>query len=167
MRTSQPINFNTLLDQHHDTLYWMIRKIVLVHHDAEDVLQNTWIKIYKGLPSFQGKSTLKTWMYRIAYNECMRFLKQKKPNFSLDEVDTDYLDFLASDRYFNAQKATHLLHSALATLSERERHVFSFKYFDALKFNAIARIMEHNENSVKTVYYKAEKKIKTYLTKHH
>ena len=140
-------DFNALLEAHHDRLYWMIRKIVLVHDDAQDVLQNTWLKIHKGLPGFKGESKIDTWMFRIAYNECMRFLKQKKQHYRLDDVDNSYLESLK------------------AKLKENERHIFSLKYFDALKFSQIATMINTNENSVKTLYYKAEKKVKQQLEK--
>jgi len=161
----QEIDINLLLDQHHDRLYWMIRKIVLVHDDAQDVLQNTWMKIHKGLPSFKSNSSIDTWMFRIAYNECMRFLSQKKANLRLDEIDTDYIQTLTADDYFNANQTVSHFQAALATLPQNERHVFSLKYFDELTFKAMALILDRNENSIKTLYYKAEKKIKTYLSK--
>lgn len=156
-------DFNQLLDQHHDRLYWMIRKIVLVHSDAEDVLQNTWIKIHKGLPNFKGESKIETWMFRIAYNECMRFLKRKKHAYRLDEIDSSYIEILKADVYFDADKASLKLQNALAILTERERHVFNLKCQDGLKFKAIAKLLEMNPNSVKTIYYKTERKIKREL----
>ncbi len=134
----------------------MIRKIVLVHDDAQDVLQNTWIKIHKVLYGFNGASKIETWMFRIAYNECMRFLKQKQ-HYSLDEVDNSYLTSLKADSYFDGDQSSKALHSALAQLTERERHIFGLKYFDALKFIQIADLVNTNVNSVKTLYYKAEK----------
>ena len=96
---SRSINndFNALLETHHDRLYWMIRKIVLVHDDAQDVLQNTWLKIHKGLAGFKGESKIETWMFRIAYNESMRFLKQKKQHYRLDDVDSSYIETLKAD----------------------------------------------------------------------
>lgn len=161
----QETDINDLLDQQHDRLYWMIRKIVLGHDDALDVLQNTWIKIHKGLPSFKGESKIETWMFRIAYNECMRFLAQKKATLCLDELDTDYMHSLTADNYFNANDASLGFQNALANLTQIERHIFSLKYFDELTFKALAVVLDSNENSIKTRYYKAEKKIKEYLTK--
>lgn len=160
------IDFSALLNTHHDRLYWMIRKIVLVHDDAQDVLQNTWLKIYKGLPGFKGESKIETWMFRIAYNECMRFLKQKKQHYRLDEVDSNYLETLKADPYFNGEESKHALHKALGVLKENQRHIFNLKYFDGLKFSQVAQLTKMNENSVKTLYYKAEKKIKQQLKKY-
>lgn len=159
------IDFNALLETHHDRLYWMIRKIVLVHDDAQDVLQNTWLKIHKGLAGFKGESKIETWMFRIAYNECMRFLKQKKQHYRLDEVDSGYLETLKADTYFNGEESEYALHKALGSLKESERHIFNLKYFDGLKFSQVAQLTNTNENSVKTLYYKAEKKIKQQLEK--
>jgi len=157
------IDFNRLLATHHDRLYWMIRKIVLGHQDAQDVLQNTWIKIHMGLPGFKGESKIETWMFRIAYNECMRFLKQKRHHYRIDEVDKSYLETLSADPYFSLAESEQNLHKALATLKEKERHVFNLKYFDVFKFSEVAVMTNSNENSVKTLYYKAEKKIKQQL----
>lgn len=156
-------DFNQLLDTHHQQLYWMIRKIVVSHDDTEDILQNTWIKIYKGLPKFEGKSALSTWMFRIAYNESMRFLKRKKTPLRIDDLDNNYLNEIHADTYYSGNDAADKLHKALSELSTRERLIFNFKYFDEMKFNEIASLLEMNENSVKTVYYKAEKTIKTVL----
>lgn len=149
-----------MLDQHHDRLYWMIRKIVLIHSDAEDVLQNTWIKIYKGLSNFKGESKIETWMFRIAYNECMRFLKRKKHAYRLDEIDNSYIETLKADVFFDANEAPIKLQRALSKLTERERHIFNLKYQDELKFKVIAELLQMNHNSVKTIYYKTERKIK-------
>ena len=160
---SKDFDFNQLLDQHHDRLYWMIRKIVLVHSDAEDVLQNTWIKIHKGLPKFKGESKIETWMFRIAYNECMRFLKRKKYFYRLDEIDTSYVETLKADVYFDADEASLKLQKSLSNLTERERHIFNLKYQDDLKFKVIAELLQMNVNSVKTIYYKTERKIKEEL----
>lgn len=162
---STKIDFNALLETHHDRLYWMIRKIVLIHDDAQDVLQNTWLKIHKGLAGFKGESKIETWMFRIAYNECMRFLKQKKQHYRLDHVDSEYLETLKADTYFNGEESETILHKALSILKERERHIFNLKYFEALKFSQIAQLTQMNENSVKTLYYKAEKKIKQEIEK--
>lgn len=157
--------FSALLNTHHDRLYWMIRKIVLVHDDAQDVLQNTWLKIHKGLPGFKGESKIETWMFRIAYNESMRFLKQKKQHYRLDDVDSSYLETLKADPYFDGEESEYSLHNALSSLKENERHIFNLKYFDGLKFSQVAQLTNTNENSVKTLYYKAEKKIKQQLEK--
>lgn len=156
-------HFRNLLEKHHDRLYWMIRKLILLHDDTQDVLQNTWIKIHKGLPSFKGESLIETWMFRIAYNECMRFLKKKKNDYRIDEINKDYLGNLSADPYFNADQATIELQKVLGALSERERHVFNLKYFDELTFKNISELMEINENSIKTLYYRAEKKIKQHF----
>lgn len=158
-------DFSLLLNTHHDRLYWMIRKIVLVHDDAQDVLQNTWLKIHKGLPGFKGESKIETWMFRIAYNESMRFLKQKKQHYRLDDIDSSYLETLKADPYFDGEESEYALHKALSSLKENERHIFNLKYFDGLKFSQVAQLTSTNENSVKTLYYKAEKKIKQQLEK--
>lgn len=163
VRSDKNLEFKQLLETHHDKLYWMIRRIIIAHHDAEDVLQNTWIKIHKGLPGFQGKSSIKTWMYRIAYNESMRFLSKKRKNLPLDEVDHKYLETLQNDVYYSSTDLTQKLHQALATLTEKERQIFNLKYYEAFKFTMISNILGMNINSVKTIYYRAEQKMKQKL----
>lgn len=156
-------DMNELLSSYHEPMYWMIRKWVVLHEDAQDVLQNTWLKIYRGLPKFKGDSALSTWMYRIAYNESVRFLKKKKKHYRIDNVDSSYLTHLTSDIYFDPDSAQLLFHRALGELKELERHVFTLKYKEDITFSQMSDILSMNQNSVKTLYYKAEKKIKKYL----
>ena len=114
---------------------------------------------------FKGESKIETWMFRIAYNESMRFLKQKKQHYRLDDVDSSYLETLKADPYFDGEESEYALHNALSSLKGNERHIFNLKYFDGLKFSQVAQLTNTNENSVKTLYYKAEKKIKQQLEK--
>lgn len=155
--------FNALVGEHHDQLYWLIRKWVSVHDDAEDVLQNTWMKIYKGLPGFKGDSKISTWMYRIAYHESLRFLKKTKTNYRLDDIDSDYLNRLKADTYFDVNQAHLVLHQALGKLKEKERFLFTLKQEKEMTFKEMGAILGMNENSIKTIYYKAEKKVKNHL----
>jgi RNA polymerase sigma factor (sigma-70 family) len=141
----------------HEQLYWAIRKWVLVHEDANDVLQLTYIRIYKGLGKFAFKSAVKTWCYRIAYNEAMRFLESNKKRVRIPEEAMTYrLENLFADPYFDADAADASLQRIIAELDENQREVFCMKYYDELKFSEIAQITNRNENSVKTLFYKAK-----------
>ncbi|WP_372746635.1 RNA polymerase sigma factor [Lutibacter sp.] len=157
--------FKTLLDNYQERLYWHIRKLVLIHEDANDVLQNTFLKIYKSIHTFHQDSSLHTWMYRIAYNESMNLLaeKNKKSFISSEEVTTKILNNLQEDVYFDGDEIKLKLHKALLELPEKQRQVFNMKYFDELKFREISEILGTTEGALKASYHIAVKKIEEYL----
>jgi RNA polymerase sigma factor (sigma-70 family) len=159
---SKDIGFRHLVDLYQEKVYWMIRKMVLSHDSANDVLQETYIRIFKGIDSFQEKSKLSTWIYRIAYNEAIRFLnKESKLNkLDIDSEDHDYSKKLYADSYFDADNLSLKFHQILSELTIRQRNIFNLKYFDELKFEEISNITKTNINTVKSVYYAVEKKIK-------
>lgn len=157
--------FSLLLQWYKQPLYWHIRKLVFFHEDADDVLQNTFIKVYKNLNSFKGKSTLKTWMFRIAYNESINLIrrKNKKQFLSSEEATNKVLDNLKADSYFEGSDFQLKLNKALLQLPEKQRIVFQMRYFDDLKFKEIAAITGTSVGALKASYHLAEKKIKTML----
>lgn len=147
--------FKKLLDLYQVKLYWLIRKLVGTHEDADDVLQNTFIRIYKGLPNFTQESSLYTWMHRIGYNESLRFIAQnkKKYHISIDDVNRKYLDNLMGDSFFEGNEIQTKLQHILSELPEKHRTIFTMKYYDDLKFREIAEITGMKEGSLKTSYY--------------
>jgi RNA polymerase sigma-70 factor (ECF subfamily) len=149
--------FTTLVDLYQKRLYWHIRKLVITHENADDVLQNTFLRAYKSLPNFQQKSSLLTWMYRIAYNESLRFLEHDKKKYydSLTEVQNKYLDNLVADPYFEGEVVQLKLQTILGEMPEKERQIFQMKYYDDLKFREIAEITGISEGTIKTSYYKS------------
>lgn len=151
--------FSQLLDLYQERLYWYIRKIVLTHDNANDVLQNTFIRVFKGLENFNQKSALLTWMYRIAYNEAMRFLadNKRKSFLSIDEFTQSSLKLLQDDAFFEGDDAQKKLHEILFYLPERERLIFQMKYFDDLKFREIEEILNIKEGTLKSSYYNTVK----------
>ncbi len=151
--------FKQLLDRYQERLYWHIRKLVHTHENANDVLQNTFVRIYRSLPNFKQNSSLHTWMYKIAYNESLRFLEKhsKELRVSLDEVNEKHLENLFQDSYFNANEVQVKLQKVLHELADKERKVFQMKYYDDLKFREIAEILTIKEGTIKTLYYKAAK----------
>ena len=153
--------FSDLLDLYQERLYWHIRKIVLTHENANDVLQNTFIRIFKGIKNFQEKSTLHTWMYRIAYNESVRFLEKNKIKtlVSLDQDNNSYINNLKQDEYFNGDEIQLKLHQILSRLSDNQKRVFQMKYFDDLSFREISEILDISENTLKSSYYSVVKTI--------
>lgn len=153
--------FKKLLDLYQERLYWHIRKLVITHENADDVLQNTFLRIYKSLPNFQQKSSLHTWMYRIAYNESLRFLEEnkKKYHLSLDDVGRKYLNNLEEDTFFEGDEIQLKLQRILSELPEKERIIFQMKYYDDLKFREMQDILGIKEGTLKSSYYNTVKHI--------
>lgn len=152
---SESYSISELIDQYHDRMYWFVRKLVQNHPDSQDVLQNTWIRAHKNLSSFKGQSAIHTWLFRIAYNESMRVLEKNKKKFeTFDTEDQSYISRLESDVYFDGDQFQQNFHKVLSKLSEEDRNLFQFKYFDELKFTEIAQITNGNQNTIKSKYYK-------------
>jgi RNA polymerase sigma-70 factor (ECF subfamily) len=152
---------SAISELYHEMLYWHIRKLVRKHQDADDVLQNTYIRIFKGLKSFKFRSSVKTWCFRIAYNESMRLLqKQQKLEYTNGEGDlTDHLNKLTADPYFDLDSVSYAFQESLIKLPEKQQRIFQMKYFDELTFDEIAEITTWNKNSIKTAFYAAKEKI--------
>lgn len=152
--------FLKLLDTYQERLYWYIRKIVITHENADDALQNTFVRIYKNIDSFKGNSSLSTWLFRIAHNEAIRLLgKQNKMHLaSLEDVQPQYLKDLTQDNYFDGDEVKLKLHKIIETkLTNKQRMVFNMKYFDDLSFRQMSEILGLNENTLKSSYYSAKK----------
>ncbi|WP_299061797.1 sigma-70 family RNA polymerase sigma factor [uncultured Polaribacter sp.] len=151
--------FGELLDVYQERLYWHIRKMVTTHENADDVLQETFIRIYKNIQKFEGKSSLHTWMYRIAYNESMRFLEKnnKKRHNNIDEVSESNLEVLFEDAYFNGDEIQKKLNTIIDGFKEKQKRIFLMKYFDNLSFRQISEILEVSESTLKSSYYTSVK----------
>ncbi len=157
--------FRLLISKYKERLYWHIRKIVLNHDDADDVLQNTFIKIWNGLDSFRAESSLFTWLYRIATNESITFLNQKKKKMtaSLTDENEFLMNNLESDTYFDGDHWQMLLQKAIALLPEKQRIVFNLKYFDDMKYEEMSEILETSVGALKASYHHAVKKVEEYV----
>ena len=159
--------FPTIVDQYSQALYWKIRSIVLTHDDADDVLQNTFLKAWKNLPTFQGKAKLSTWLYRIAINEALDFLRhQKTATLSSADVDLTVANRLMADDYFDGDKSQALLQEAIATLPDVQRTVFTLRYYDEMKYSEISEILGTSEGSLKASYHIAVQKITDYVKRY-
>ncbi|WP_159950672.1 RNA polymerase sigma factor [Polaribacter septentrionalilitoris] len=147
--------FSELLDVYQERLYWHIRKLVTTHENADDVLQNTFVRVYKSIHKFEEKSTLHTWMYRIAYNESMRLLeKNNKKSFDdIDEISSSHLEVLFEDEYFDGNEIQRKLQQIIDGLKEKQKRVFQMKYFDDLSFRQISEILSISESTLKSTYY--------------
>ncbi|MBG7612179.1 sigma-70 family RNA polymerase sigma factor [Polaribacter sp. BAL334] len=151
--------FNELLDTYQERLYWHIRKMVITHENADDVLQNTFIRVYKNIQNFQEKSSLHTWMFRIAYNESIRYLeKNNKKGYEIsEEFVEEKVKILSEDTYFNGDEIQLKLHKIIEGFTEKQKRVFQMKYFDELSFKEISELLKVSENTLKSAYYTAVK----------
>lgn len=159
--------YSALVHQYSEQLYWKIRHIVLSHEDANDVLQNTFIKAWQNLNTFQGKSSISTWLYRIAINEALDLLRKQKAaeNISADE-NLGVANKLMADEYFDGDETQALLQQVVAMLPEVQRTVFTMKYFDDMKYSEISKILNTSEGALKASYHLAVKKITEYFKLH-
>ncbi|MEO9571623.1 MAG: RNA polymerase sigma factor [Polaribacter sp.] len=157
--------FRELIKLYKERLYWHIRKIVISHDDADDVLQNTFIKIFKNIDSFKQDSKLFSWMYRIATNESITFINKraKQKNVDITDYQHQLTSTLKSDDYFNGNEIQIILQKAIATLPEKQQLVFNMKYFDELKYTEISEILKTSVGALKASYFHAVKKIENYI----
>lgn len=159
--------FEQIVSQYGKLLYWKIRAIVLTHEDANDVLQNTFLKAWNKLDCFQGNSKLSTWLYRIAINESLDFIRKQKTRQQITgDYDTNIASRLMADDYFDGDKGKALLHEAIATLPAVQREVFNLRYFQEMHYKDISDIMDTTEGALKASYHIAVKKITDYIKKH-
>ena len=166
-KRTQDKAFENLLMQYKQPLYWHIRKIVLNHDDADDVLQNTFVKIFKGIKKFKGESKLYTWMYRIATNESLNFLKLKAKKYfhSSEEMMTKLAKNLKEDPYFDGDALQLKLQLLIANLPKKQKLVFQMKYEQNMKFKDISEILGTSVGALKASYHLAVKKIRIEITK--
>lgn len=161
----QEFAFSLLVEKYSERLYWHIRKLTCSHEDSNDILQSSLVKIWENLPNFREESKLYTWIYRIATNETLTFLKKKRITamLSLSNYDTTLANKLQSDPSFNGDKLQLALHRAILRLPDKQRAVFNMRYFQELKYEEIAEIMDTSVGSLKASYHHAYKKIKEEL----
>ena len=158
--------FRYLMSEYKERLYWHIRKIVITHDDTDDVLQNTFIKVYRNIDKFKGDSKLYSWIYRIATNESISHLKKqaKHQSIDIDELQLKRVNNLQADVYFEGDEIQYKLQQAIAQLPQKQQLVFNMKYFDAMKYRDISEILETSVGSLKASYHHAVKKIEKMLT---
>ena len=154
--------FEMIVRQYSEMLYWKIRNIVQDHDDANDVLQNTFLKAWQGLGEFHSKSKLSTWLYRIAVNESLDHLRKQKSKVSADE-DISVANRLLADNFFDGDEAQALLQEAIAQLPDVQRTVFTLRYYDNMKYSEMSILLKTSEGALKASYHIAVKKIHDYL----
>ncbi len=162
---TQQLAFKKLVTEYKERLYWHIRRIVLNHDDADDILQNTFIKVFKNIHTFKGESSLYSWIYRIATNESLTFLNQKKKRngLSSEQIQEKLIQSLKSDVYFDGEHAMFILQKAISKLPEKQRLVFNMKYYEDMKYNEISQILETSIGALKASYHHATKKIEKFI----
>ncbi len=153
--------FRQLMAQYRERLYWHIRRMVLLHEDADDVLQNTFIKIYRGVLQFEGKSKLYTWMYRIATNEAISHLQSKARNASesIDDTLTAMSNRLQADEWFDGDALEVKLQRAIAELPEKQRIVFNLRYYDEMPYEQMSAVLSTSTGALKASFHHAVKKV--------
>ncbi|WP_296386296.1 RNA polymerase sigma factor [Winogradskyella sp.] len=163
---SKEAAFRELLQLYKERLYWHIRKIVICHDDADDVLQNTFIKVYRSIDKFKGDSKLFSWMYRIATNESITHINKnaKRLRITNEEHQENAINNLTADVYFEGDEIQLKLQKAIATLPHKQQLVFNMKYFEDIKYKDMSEILDTSEGALKASYHIAVKKIEAFLT---
>ena len=165
---TQRQGFEKMVCQYSEQLYWQVRRIVLTHDDANDVLQNTFIKAWNGLASFHGDSKVLTWLSRIAINESIDFVRRQKnlTTVSADDSEQSVANTLMADEFFDGDSTEAMLQEAIASLPEVQRTVFTLRYYDEMKYSDMSKLLDTSEGSLKASYHIAVKKITEFFKSH-
>ena len=161
--------FGRIVQKYSETLYWQIRRLVLSHEDANDILQNTFIKAWQNIEYFRGEAKMSTWLFRIAFNECLSFKNNKRigEQISIDDIDTDLLNKLECDPYFNGDETQKIFLKAVHQLPKKQQMVFNLKYFKEMRYEEMSEIFGTSIGALKASYHHAVKKIETFLKEHY
>lgn len=161
--------FTSIIKKYQEKLYWHIRRMVIEHEDANDVLQNMFIKVWNGLENFREDSQLYTWLYRIATNESLTFLEQRKKRMavSIDGTEESGLtNSIKADKHFDSNKLEWKLQVAIQQLPEKQRVVFNLRYYDEMPYEEMSRVLETSTGALKASYHHAVKKIEDFILNH-
>jgi RNA polymerase sigma-70 factor (ECF subfamily) len=160
--------YTIIVKKYQEKIYWHVRRMVVDHDDAHDVVQNVFIKVWKGLDNFREDAKLYTWLYRIASNESLTFIEQqkKRQTVSFDNEPSGMADRLKADKDFDANKLEWKLQMAIQQLPEKQKLVFSLRYYDEMPYEDMSRILETSEGALKASYHHAVKKIEEYILNH-
>ncbi len=160
--------FTSIIKKYQERLYWHIRRLVITHEDANDVLQNLFIKVWNALENFREDSQLYTWLYRIATNESLTFLDQQKrrASVSFTDVETSLSNKIKADEGFDANKLEWKLQLGIQRLPEKQRIVFNLRYYDEMPYEEMSRVLETSEGALKASYHHAAKKIEDFILNH-
>ena len=162
---SRDKGFRLLVEQYQERLYWHVRRMVVEHEDANDVLQNTFLKVHRSIERFEGKSALYTWLYRIATNEAITFMKKrsKKATAALDDEDNNLSNQLEADEYFDGDDILKILQLALSLIPEKQRIVFQLRYYEEMPYQQMSEVLGTSAGALKASYHHAVKKIEAFF----
>ena len=160
--------YTALIKKYQEKLYWHIRRLVVDHDDANDVLQNVFIRVWNALENFREDSQLYTWLYRIATNESLTFIEsqKKRASVSLSDVETGLSNKIVADKHFDPEKLEWKLQLAIQQLPEKQKVVFTLRYYDEMPYEEMSRVLETSEGALKASYHHAVKKIEDYIRNH-
>ena len=160
--------FTQIIKKYQERLYWHIRRLVIGHDDANDVLQNVFIRVWNGLENFRQDSQLYTWLYRVATNESLTYIEQqkKRTSVSMSDVESGLSNKIKADEHFDASKLEWKLQLAIQHLPEKQRVVFSLRYYDEMPYEEMSRVLDTSEGALKASYHHAVKKIEEYVLNH-
>ena len=160
--------FADVINRYGEQLYWQIRRMVVAHEDADDLLQNTFLKAWSSIENFRGDARLSTWLHKIAINEALTFLERerKRQNLSLDDQEARLIDAIAADEWTDGDALAEKLRMAIATLPEKQRLVFNMRYYDEMKYEDISNILGTSVGALKASYHLAQKKIEQFFSEH-
>lgn len=160
--------YTALIKKYQEKLYWHIRRMVVTHDDANDVMQNVFIRVWNGLENFREDSQFYTWIYRIATNESLTFLEQQKKRsaVSFNDIEESLSNQVKADKDFDASKIEWKLQLAIQQLPEKQRVVFSLRYYDEMPYEEMSRVLETSEGALKASYHHAVKKVEDYILNH-
>lgn len=166
--TNKEQAFTGIIKKYQEKLYWHIRRMLVNHEDTNDVLQNMFIKVWKGLDNFREDSQLYTWLYRIATNESLTFIEnqKKRRSISLSNEDYNLENKIQADKHFDGNKLEWKLQIAIQKLPEKQRAVFNLRYYDEMPYEEMSRVLETSEGALKASYHHAVKKIENYILNH-
>jgi RNA polymerase sigma-70 factor (ECF subfamily) len=160
--------FTSIIKKYQEKLYWHVRRMVVDHDDANDVLQNVFIRVWNGLENFREDAQLYTWLYRIATNESLSFLenKKKRSSVSLSDVESGLSNQIKADKHFDPNKLEWKLQLAIQQLPEKQKVVFTLRYYDEMPYEEMSRVLDTSEGALKASYHHAVKKIEDYIKNH-
>ena len=165
-KETQKEGFEKIVAEYSEQLYWQIRRMVLSHEDANDLLQNTFVKAWINIDYFRADAKLSTWLYRIALNECLTFLNKQRASQTvpIDDPEATIIQKLESDPYFSGDRVQLMLQKALLSLPEKQRMVFNLKYYQEMKYEEMSEILGTSVGALKASYHHAVKKIDAFLS---
>ena len=165
LKTDLNKGFRLLVESYSQKLYWHIRRLVILHEDADDALQNTFINVWKSIGNFRSDSSLYTWLYTIATNEALALINKRKRNaaVTIDDLGSYFANSQEGSTWFDGDEAQMKLQNAILQLPEKQRIVFNLKYFDEMTYEEMSKVLKTSEGALKASYHHAVKKIEKIL----